>query len=155
MNTRALLIGLLLSAGVVGCSEGDHWGLDQHGNKLEAQQLAGRWVLVNYWASWCGPCRREIPELNQLAKTQADLLVLGVNFDALQGAALINAAQSLGIDFPVLAKDPAGHFGWPRSSVLPQSYLIDAQGRVRARLTGEQSIESIRQQLAQLMAKDA
>ena len=77
-------IGLILA----GCAE--DMGVDQHGRKVAAEQLEGQWLVINYWAEWCKPCRTEIPELNRLAVALEGqgARVLGVNFDALQGEAL-------------------------------------------------------------------
>lgn len=81
----ALCAGLLLG----GCGEPD-WGVDQQGRTVRAGELQGRWLVINYWAEWCAPCRREVPELNRLAAEAGEppRRVLGVNFDALQGEAL-------------------------------------------------------------------
>ena len=46
-------------------------GVDQHGRKVAAERLDGQWLVINYWAEWCGPCRTEIPELNALARQHA------------------------------------------------------------------------------------
>ena len=125
------------------CSDpsGD-WGLDQQGQKFDANALKGRWVLVNYWAEWCGPCRKEIPELNRLS-AEGKLRVVGINFDALQKSALADAVRRLGIEFAVASKDPSAALDWPKPQGLPQSYLLDPQGRLRSVLKGEQSMESI------------
>ena len=97
---------LLLSCLFLSACEKD-WGIDQHGREVTAAQLQGQWLLINYWAEWCGPCRTEIPELNALAETEQGLAVLGVNFDELRGEELAQAAKALGIDFRVLSDDPA------------------------------------------------
>ncbi|MBB3102259.1 TlpA family protein disulfide reductase [Azomonas macrocytogenes] len=141
--TLLLVLGLL-----GGCSE--DWGSDQHGRPIAARQLEGRWLLINYWAEWCGPCRTEIPQLNELARSHPDIVVLGVNFDGLQGEALVKAAQALGIEFRVLADDPAERLGLPRSAGLPATYLVDADGRMRERLMGEQTAAGLGARLAQL-----
>lgn len=135
------LYGLLASLALAGCAE--DWGPDQHGETVTANQLADQWVLVNYWAEWCGPCRTEIPELNTLDEAQGDVTVLGVNFDGLQGDELIAAADALGIDFTVLSQDPAERLELPRSAVLPVTYIVDSTGRVRASLVGEQTAEGL------------
>lgn len=147
----ALLSGCLLLAG---CGETD-WGVDQDGRPVAAAQLEGRWLVINYWAEWCGPCRKEVPELNRLAEeapAQA-LRVLGVNFDALQGEELRRAVTALGIRYTNLARDPAPRLGLTPSAVLPVTWLVDPQGRVRAQLSGEQSAQGLRARLAELRAQ--
>src|SRR5690554_1349257 len=92
-----LILCLLGSLALVGCSE--DWGLDQHGKEVTASELGEKWLLINYWAEWCAPCRTEIPELNALAASSDKLVVLGVNFDGLKGQELAEAADLLGIRF--------------------------------------------------------
>lgn len=142
----SMILVLLLSA----CAE--ELGVDQHGGKVTAEQLDGQWLVINYWAEWCAPCRTEIPELNALEK-QFDgqgAKVLGVNFDALQGEALKRASDQMGIEFTVLAQDPAPRYQLPRADVLPVTYIVDDQGRARERLVGEQTAEFLSERLAAL-----
>lgn len=135
---------------LAGCS--DDVGVDQHGQKVAAERLEGQWLVINYWAEWCAPCRTEIPELNAFAAAQRDngVKVLGVNFDGLQGDELSQAAERMGISFTVLAADPAKRFELPRSEALPVTYIIDAQGKVRERLLGEQSAAGLTAKLEAL-----
>lgn len=144
-----LAVGLLLAA----CG-GEDWGPDQHGRPVAAEQLAGRWLVVNYWAEWCGPCRREIPELNRLAEElqSAPVRVVGVNFDALQGEELARAVEALGIRYANLAQDPAPRLGLAPSQVLPVTWLVDPQGRAREQLSGEQTASGLRERLRALGA---
>lgn len=131
-------------------------GVDQHGRKVAAERLDGQWLVINYWAEWCGPCRTEIPELNALARqheAQA-VMVLGVNFDGLQGEALNRAVQALGIEFTVLEQDPAARYELPRNEVLPVTYIVDNQGRMRERLLGEQSAAGLNARLLALKAEE-
>lgn len=148
---RGLLagFGLLLAA----CGAAD-WGLDQHGRPVPATQLEGRWLVINYWAEWCGPCRKEVPELNRLAEElQAQpVRVLGVNFDALQGEALTRAVEALGIRYTNLALDPRARLGLAPSQVLPVTWLVDPQGQVREQLNGEQTAQGLRDRLRALGA---
>ncbi|MDO8698568.1 MAG: TlpA disulfide reductase family protein [Pseudomonas sp.] len=141
---------ILVSLMLAGCSE--DYGVDQYGRKVTAEQLEGQWLLINYWAQWCGPCRGEIAELNKLAQQSSaqSVTVLGVNFDQLQGAELSKASAELGINYRVLAQDPAARWQLPRSEVLPVTYIIDAQGQLRERLLGEQTAAGLTARLAQL-----
>ncbi|KTC23618.1 peroxiredoxin [Pseudomonas putida] len=147
--TRRLAAALAITASLLlgGC--GVDYGLDQNGNAVKAEQIEGRWVVLNYWAEWCGPCRTEIPELNAAAKDwQAQgITVLGVNFDGLRGDELKKASQALGIDFTVLADDPADRYDLPRSEALPVTYIIDDKGKVREQLMGEQTAEGLAEKI--------
>jgi thiol-disulfide isomerase/thioredoxin len=142
-------IGLILA----GCAE--DIGVDQYGRKVAVERLEGQWLVINYWAQWCAPCRTEIPELNALEKQleQQSVQVLGVNFDALQGEKLSQAAQDMGITFTVLAQDPAERYQLPRAEVLPVIYIVDDRGRMRERLLGEQTAAGLTARLAALKAE--
>jgi thiol-disulfide isomerase/thioredoxin len=148
MNLPKGLLGLLAGLMLAGCTE--DWGPDQHGAVVTAHQLDDQWLLINYWAEWCGPCRTEIPELNELDESRDDITVLGVNFDGLQGDELSTAAKALKIDFRVLSIDPAERLDLPRSAVLPVTYIVDADGKVRESLVGEQTAEGLLARLEQL-----
>ena len=132
---------------LAGC--GNDYGVDQHGQKIASERLDKQWKVINYWAEWCGPCRTEIPELNAAAKDwQAQgITVLGVNFDGLRGDELKKASQALGIDFTVLADDPAERYDLPRSEALPVTYIIDDKGKVREQLMGEQTAEGLAEKI--------
>ncbi len=146
------LVSLLASLALAGCAE--DWGPDQNGEAVTAQQLDGQWVLINYWAEWCGPCRTEIPELNALNQSHDDVTVLGVNFDGLQGDELMDAARALGIQFRVLGVDPAERLELPRSAVLPVTYIVDSNGVVRESLVGEQTADGLLARLDALRQKE-
>ncbi|WP_277961968.1 TlpA disulfide reductase family protein [Pseudomonas sp. RIT-To-2] len=135
---------------LAGC--GADYGMDQNGKVVKAGQLDDQWLVVNYWADWCGPCRSEVPQLNALAEQLKGkgVAVVGVNFDGLHGDDLKKAAQELGIGFTVLADDPAPRFNLPQSEALPITYIIDAKGKVREQLVGEQTAAGIREKLAKL-----
>ncbi len=143
-------IGLILA----GCAE--DIGVDQHGRKVAVERLEGQWLVINYWAQWCAPCRTEIPELNALEKQlkAQSVQVLGVNFDGLLDEKLSQASQDMGITFTVLAQDPAERYQLPRAEVLPVTYIVDPQGRMRERLLGEQTAAGLTARLAALKAQE-
>lgn len=147
---RRAVVGILLGLALGAC--GADAGLDQHGQKVTAEQFENQWLIINYWAEWCSPCRREIPELNALAREwqNADVRIYGVNFDALQGAELARVSSAMGIEFRVLAQDPASRLGLPRSEVLPVTYIIDNAGTVREQLAGEQTAEGLKAHVQRL-----
>ena len=149
-----MVIGLVAGLFLAGCAE--DWGVDQHGRKVTAEQLEGQWLVINYWAEWCKPCRTEIPELNRLDEELRGkgVQVLGVNFDALQGETLVAAAKTFDIRFTLLAQDPAPRLELPRNDVLPVTYLVDNKGRLRERLVGEQTAAGLHERLAYWQGKE-
>ena len=150
--TRRLAAALAITASLLlgGC--GADYGLDQNGNTVKAEQLDGRWVVLNYWAEWCGPCRVEIPELNKVTQQWQGqgVTVVGVNFDGLQGDELKQATDKMGIGFTVLAQDPAERYDLPRSEALPVTYIIDDKGKVREQLMGEQTAAGLAEKIKAL-----
>lgn len=149
-----VVVGCIAALLLAGCAE--DWGVDQHGRKVTAEQLDGQWLVINYWAEWCKPCRTEMPELNRLNERlhNQPAQVLGVNFDALQGDALKRAAESFAISFVVLAVDPADRLGLPRNDVLPVTYIVGPDGTPRERLVGEQTASGLQARLAYWQAQE-
>lgn len=147
LTAAVILFGTLLLSGC-----GVDLGTDQNGQKVASERIKGHWLVVNYWAEWCGPCRTEVPEFNALSEQLKDkkVTVLGVNFDNLQGDELKNAANALGIKFTVLAQDPAEQYSLPPSEALPVTYIIDDKGKMREQLLGEQSAATVIQKLKAL-----
>jgi len=113
-------------------------------------QWQGKWVLVNYWAEWCAPCRKEIPELNDIHEEGDELgvVVLGVNFDGVRGEPLSALMEELDIQFPVLLQDPRERWNLPVPSVLPSTLVIDPEGNLHEVLVGPQTVESLTRAMA-------
>ena len=116
----------------------DIQGTDLQGHSWRLSQLKGRAVLLNFWASWCEPCRMEMPTLQQLADIYGPdkLVVLTVNFKE-SPRQIARYVQSTGMALAVLP-DPQGEiaarFG---VRVFPTTVLIDTRGQVRQRVRGE------------------
>ena len=89
-------------------------------------------TVINLWASWCKPCRRELPLFQRLHETESDVQVLGIDFaDDAPGDALA-LAQSTGVTFPLLT-DPTGVLKKDLKVIgLPQTVFLDGQGRIVA-----------------------
>jgi thiol-disulfide isomerase/thioredoxin len=106
----------------------------------------GHWVVINYWAEWCAPCRMEIPQLNALHRALGghEMLVVGVNYDAVAGDALRALTRRMGIGFPVMTQDPRARYGYDLPVVLPTTVIIDPAGTVVATLVGPQTEASIK-----------
>lgn len=139
---KAGLYGMLLGAALllVGCDE-QQW-LDHEGNTLSRADLQGRWMVVNYWAEWCAPCRHELPEFNRLAENP-EVVVLGVNYDGITGEALSDLADEMDIRFAVVGQDFVDSFGLERPQVLPTTYVFNPEGELLHSLAGPQTEETV------------
>lgn len=107
----------------------------------------GKWLLVNYWATWCGPCREEIPALNTIHQDLDAVTVLGVNYDNLEGAALSVAITEMAIRFPSLLEDPSAKLMTDRPTVLPTTLVVSPDGKLVQQLQGPQTEAELRQLL--------
>ncbi|OGO93336.1 MAG: hypothetical protein A3F41_01380 [Coxiella sp. RIFCSPHIGHO2_12_FULL_44_14] len=109
------------------------------------EKFRGKWVFINYWATWCSSCKKEIPAFVEFQKTyQNTVVVLGVNYDHLQGEALSKAMKQYHITYPVLAQDPESALRWATPTVLPTTYVINPQGQVTQQLIGPQTITTLK-----------
>lgn len=115
---------------------------------LSTDQHPGKWLFINYWAQWCAPCKKEIPEFNEFAKQHNDSVsVFAVNYDGIEGKQLQQEASELNIEFIILETDPSGQLDYPRPTVLPTTVVIDPQGNIHNTLIGPQTIDSLLNQL--------
>jgi len=141
----ALLAGCLIIAGLAACSIEQSIELAD-GSRTQASHWQGRWLVINYWAEWCAPCRHEIPELNELHEDRVGnaLVVLGVNYDGLTQPKLGEVIERMDIRFPVLKQDPREQYGYGRPAQLPVTVLINPEREVHDILVGPQTGASIR-----------
>ena len=107
--------------------DGTHWRLSE---------LRGKAVLVNFWATWCGPCRKELPHLEKLHQrfSREGLVVLGVSDEkAAESRAFL---EEHGITFPTLNDHAAEVFRRYRVTAIPTTLIIGPDGRLRERIEG-------------------
>lgn len=126
--------------------------------ELSVADFAGQPLVVNFWGSWCGPCRVEQPELNDVASTFADeVAFLGVN---VQDPVANATAYQREFDVPYESiHDPRGdvaaRFGGIGPSVMPSTLILDADGRVAVRLFGSTTDTELTVLLDRLLDEDA
>jgi thiol-disulfide isomerase/thioredoxin len=145
VRVRIGLLALALSVLLAGCVDSAPSNPLRlaDGSTTSPSQWQGDWVLINYWADWCGPCREEVPELNHLNASEEGFSVLGVNYDYLEGVELQASIDSLGIAFPTLIDDPQILLGYDEATVLPMSVLISPEGVLHRILVGPQTAETL------------
>ena len=112
--------------------------IDTTGKTWELADLRGRAVLLNFWASWCEPCRAEMPTLQQVADLYGPekLLVLAINFKESAPRAL-QFAKTTGLSLPVLLDSGGKVAGQWGVKVFPTTLMLDSKGRPQQRVKGE------------------
>ena len=116
------------------------------------QKTTTNWMVINYWAEWCNPCRQEIPALNRLSVllNETNVRVVGVNFDDLIGDALANVVKRMKIRFPQLNTQQQAVLNLPVPAALPATYIVSPLGELKLRLIGKQTLSNILAGLAQV-----
>lgn len=100
------------------------------GRTFDLSQQRGKWVVLNFWATWCAPCIKEIPELSELAR-RADVDVLGLDFEEIERTDLDAFLAEHPAAYPIAPVDvygPPDAFPVPRG--LPMTYLVAPDGQV-------------------------
>ena len=131
---------------------------DLEGRQHRLEDYRGKVVLVNFWATWCEPCREEMPAMQKLRAALAGrpFEVLAVNL-AESEARIRRFTAETPIAFPVLLDRDGGVAKSWRARVLPVSFVIGPQGKIRYSVLGELdwSEESIRRAIVALMPADS
>lgn len=110
---------------------------DIEGEQHNLSDYQGKWVLVNFWATWCPPCRHEIPDLSDFHLETEDAVVIGVNYEpGLKDKKLTKFIDVYLISYPVTRVNQGiiDALGEPRG--LPTSILITPEGKIAKRITG-------------------
>jgi cytochrome c biogenesis protein CcmG/thiol:disulfide interchange protein DsbE len=141
-------------AGAPGQLAPDFTRIDLSGSTLGLRRYRGKIVLLNFWATWCAPCLAEIPRFSLWQQTYgaSGLQVLGVSMDD-ESAQVKRALRKYGIVYPVVMGDaPLGEL-YGGVLGLPQSYLIDASGRIVARYEGEPDLTQMESRIKELLTQ--
>ena len=150
----ALLFGSILALGAASCEKKPEWmeeasgkpapdfvlpGLD--GQPWQLGQARGQVLLINFWATWCLPCRREMPALDRLHETMAgkNFQVIGIHVGP--SAEIGRFLAETPVRFPILVDAELALEDW-KVPVLPATFLIDAEGYARYWAFGEREWDS-------------
>jgi len=132
-----LLCNLLTAPAAMAAEPKDFTLTTLSGEKQRLSDYRGRWVVVNYWATWCPPCRKELPELDLFNEHhQDDAVVLGINFEDISEQELQQFVDEQFLSFPMFRERPSRETAFGRLSGLPTTYLLNPEGVPVAMHTG-------------------
>lgn len=129
--------------------------MDIDGHTIPFSALKGKWILINYWASWCQPCLDEIQELNQFYRIHKDKAALfAVNYDAVPITEQKLLIKKYQITYPSLGKDPASVLKLGALRGVPATFVFNPEGQFITTLYGSQTLASL-QKAIRLGLQDA
>lgn len=120
------------------------------GKPYDLAEHRGQWVLVNFWATWCGPCLHEMPELSALHAKRGNIDVVGLAYEDIELADMQAFLEERPVSYPVIILDPyvpPKDFATPRG--LPVTYLIAPDGKVTRQFVGPVDARQIEQAVAE------
>ena len=128
---------------------------DLNGRIHQLSEYRGKWVVVNYWATWCPPCLEELPELEVFHVNNAETpaVVLGVNMEAIGQEALRSFVEEQFLSFPILVAGPQPSELLGQVPGLPTTFLINPRGVVVARQVGPITAKALEKYIARYESK--
>lgn len=135
-RVRLFLMGFLLVPAMAFAGGIQFSSQDMSGNEHKLSDYKGKWVIVNYWATWCPPCLEEIPELIEFheehtkTNTEIDALVLGVNYENVDDMYLQTFIDEYFISYPILKADLSRTPPFGRVHGLPTTFVISPEGKL-------------------------
>jgi len=142
---RNKIITLISVIVLTGCQKFD---IDVYnGPDTSLENLKGKWVVINYWADWCPPCLKEMPELVNFANANPDINVYAFNYDELEISELKPQLKKFSVDIPSIISHPRDIWGIKTPQTIPATYFINTEGELVLSLFKPQTEETLTNQL--------
>jgi cytochrome c biogenesis protein CcmG/thiol:disulfide interchange protein DsbE len=118
---------------------------DLFGNEISLSDYEGKVVLLNFWATWCAPCRAEIPDFIEIYEKYRDkgLVILGISLDSGNENKIRNFVKEYKISYPVAKGALSLARKYESGRLIPETIIIDREGKIRHKHTGPMSKETI------------
>lgn len=150
LSYSTILFTLLMFVAVAESNAVEYELPDTDGQLQSLDQYKGKWLIVNYWATWCGTCMKELPELIDFHENNnVDAVVVGINFEEIEAKDLKEFINTKTIPFAVLSSVPVRQTPLGPVPALPTTYIIDPEGNVVAGETGIVTRENLEAYIAQ------
>jgi thiol-disulfide isomerase/thioredoxin len=120
------------------------------GQKIAFNSLKGKWIFLNYWASWCQPCLDEIGEFNHFYDQQKNKIALfAINYDMLSFSEQIKLIKKYNIHYPSLKNDPAKDLQLQSIPGVPATFVFNPEGKLTQTLFGPQTKLSLNEVISE------
>lgn len=130
------------------------WKLkDVNGVEVTSAQFKGKVVVVDFWATWCPPCREEIPGYIQLVKKYGKdgLVIVGVSLDQAGPSVVKTYAEKTGVNYPLVMGDDEVVAAFGGMEAIPTTFLIDRDGKIRDRKVGAEPTADYEKKIVALL----
>lgn len=127
-----ILTAILLGSPIFALAANGFMLKDTEGKKHTLAQYKGKWVIVNYWATWCPPCLEEVPDLVALydSRKDKDVMVIGVVFDYQSAKEVAEYVDDMLMSYPIVLGDDEVTKQIGSAEVLPTSYIYNPRGEL-------------------------
>jgi peroxiredoxin len=117
------------------------------GESMKLTDFDGKLIVLNFWATWCGPCKTEMPALNQFSQQSEDITVIGINMTGNESSktAVMQFVKEYEISFPILLDHSGSVFEKYRILSLPSTFFINEDGMIVEYHTGPLTEEYLRE----------
>ncbi|MGZ5037383.1 MAG: TlpA family protein disulfide reductase [Usitatibacter sp.] len=130
MKFRLLAASLALLACAAAAAPAGFDLVDTQGRRHRLADYQGRWVVLNFWATWCVPCIQEIPEIAQYHRAHGEVALIGVALDAEDAEKVKRFAARAGHDYPLVLSDDAVEKQLGAVKALPTTRIYDPSGKL-------------------------
>lgn len=122
---------------------------DLSGKAVQLSDFDGRMIILNFWATWCGPCRDEIPFFVEMVKKHKDegLTIIGVSMDMVGADAIKSFTDRYNVNYPILLNDNQVNYTYGGIQAIPTTFIINKNGKVVNRFIGNPGEEAFKNEI--------
>jgi peroxiredoxin len=126
---------------------------DLEGNRLTLSDFKGKVIILNFWATWCPPCREEIPDFVELYEEYKDdgLVIIGVNLDRGDSRAVKKFSKNYKINYPIVTGNVSVTQDYGGIRGIPTTFIIDRKGNIKEKYLGYQPKATFQEAVERLL----